>query len=135
MPAAVRVASRRTRTQAPRLPSLAHAARPPQHTLMLLPEARARLRTPYLDLLVLDSAGPSVRERNEAWFAMEQLKREGKVRALGVSNFGSHELHELSQFATVWPAVAQTKFSVYNPGEPASRPKYGKFTSGQAQRQ
>ena len=37
----------------------------------------------------------------ETWRAMEKLYREGKIRALGVSNFLEHHLRPLMDFATV----------------------------------
>merc|ERR1712217_662000 len=48
---------------------------------------------------------------------MEDLQLSGKVRSLGVSNFGVAELEELLSFARVKPAYVQNKFSVYTPGE------------------
>lgn len=44
----------------------------------------------------------------EAWRALEELHRQGKVRALGVSNFSPQELEELVGFAQVKPAVVQS---------------------------
>ena len=49
--------------------------------------------------------------------AMEQLYREGRIRALGVSNFGRDELENLLKFAVVPPVYVQNKFSIYTPGE------------------
>jgi len=48
---------------------------------------------------------------------MELLHDQGKVRALGVSNFGISELEELWSFARVKPVYVQNKFSIYSPGE------------------
>eukprot|EP00747_Dinoflagellata_sp_TGD_P029475 gnl/TRDRNA2_/TRDRNA2_133924_c1_seq1.p1 gnl/TRDRNA2_/TRDRNA2_133924_c1~~gnl/TRDRNA2_/TRDRNA2_133924_c1_seq1.p1 ORF type:complete len:206 (-),score=46.38 gnl/TRDRNA2_/TRDRNA2_133924_c1_seq1:89-616(-) len=48
---------------------------------------------------------------------MEQLHARGKVRSLGVSNFGPAELEELLAFAKVKPVYVQNKFSIYTPGE------------------
>ena len=52
-------------------------------------KALASLGTPYLDLLMLHSVGPSRAARNEAWAEMVKLKEEGVVRAIGTSNFGT----------------------------------------------
>merc|ERR1712151_572495 len=48
---------------------------------------------------------------------MESLHDQGKVRSLGVSNFGVSELQELLAFARIKPVYVQNKFSIYNPGE------------------
>ncbi|CAE8639189.1 unnamed protein product [Polarella glacialis] len=70
----------------------------------------------YLDLYMLHS--PADKESQEAaWRSMEALQQKGKVRSLGVSNFGVKELEELMAFATVKPVYVQNKFSIYTPGE------------------
>lgn len=76
----------------------------------------AALGTDYLDLYMLHSPGDKV-AREAAWRTMEDLLSKGKVRSLGVSNFGVRELEELLAFARVKPVYVQNKFSVYNPGE------------------
>ena len=48
--------------------------------------------------------------RAETWRAMEDALREGKVRAIGVSNFTVQHLETLKQTATIWPpAVNQVE--------------------------
>ena len=81
-------------------------------------EAQLRdLRTDYLDLYLLHSPGPSQEATRQAWRSMEQLYNEGRIRALGVSNFGREDLDHLLEFAAVPPVYVQNKFSVYAPGE------------------
>jgi diketogulonate reductase-like aldo/keto reductase len=46
----------------------------------------------------------------ETWRALEKLYSQGKVRAIGVSNFLVHHLEELSQAFSVKPAVNQVEF-------------------------
>lgn len=76
----------------------------------------AALGTDYLDLYMLHT--PEGKEAVEAaWRALEQLHARGKVRSLGVSNFGVAELEALLAFASIKPVYVQNKFSVYNPGE------------------
>eukprot|EP00429_Kryptoperidinium_foliaceum_P016836 CAMPEP_0176034316 /NCGR_PEP_ID=MMETSP0120_2-20121206/16961_1 /TAXON_ID=160619 /ORGANISM="Kryptoperidinium foliaceum, Strain CCMP 1326" /LENGTH=227 /DNA_ID=CAMNT_0017367655 /DNA_START=82 /DNA_END=765 /DNA_ORIENTATION=- len=41
--------------------------------------------------------------RSETWRAMEDAMKEGKVKAIGVSNFSIAHLERLKQTATVWP--------------------------------
>mmetsp|Transcript_93785 Transcript_93785/g.264899 ORF Transcript_93785/g.264899 Transcript_93785/m.264899 type:complete len:572 (-) Transcript_93785:219-1934(-) len=76
----------------------------------------AALGLEYLDLYMLHTAGDRS-DRETAWRAMELLHDQGKVRALGVSNFGISELEELWSFARVKPVYVQNKFSIYSPGE------------------
>lgn len=81
-------------------------------------QALASLQTDYLDLLMLHSPGPSRAARNEAWAEMVKLKEEGVVRALGTSNFGTHEMAELRRDAPADfpPVTHQIKFNPYHPG-------------------
>ena len=45
--------------------------------------------------------------RSESWKALEDLKKEGKVRSIGVSNYGIHHLKEVFEVGTIKPAVNQ----------------------------
>lgn len=74
------------------------------------------LRTDYVDLYMLHS--PSDPDTTlAAWSKLEDLYFSGKIRALGVSNFGVRELEPLVNSARVPPVYVQNKFSIYNPGE------------------
>lgn len=46
----------------------------------------------------------------ETWRAMEELMKDGKIRAIGVSNFMPHHLDALLSTADVVPAVNQIEF-------------------------
>jgi len=91
----------------------------PSEYLMLeqrLETQLAAMGLEYLDLYMLHTPGD--KEGVEAaWRTMENLQARGKVRSLGVSNFGTSELKELLAFARVKPVYLQNKFSIYNPGE------------------
>ena len=68
--------------------------------------------TDYLDSYLLH--GPLVKKRlspsdREVWAALEELYAEGRVRAIGVSNFDAHQLAELISFAKVVPHLAQVR--------------------------
>ena len=73
----------------------------------------------YLDLYLIHWPNPaSCRERWQernagVWRAFETLYREGKVRAIGVSNFLEHHLEELKKTAEIEPMVNQIEI---NPG-------------------
>ena len=49
------------------------------------------------------SASEMTTLRSETWRAMESAVREGKVKAIGVSNFSIAHLERLKQTATIWP--------------------------------
>lgn len=75
------------------------------------------LQTDYIDLYMLHSPGPSKEVTLAAWRAMEDLYHQGRIRALGVSNFGREDLESLLAHASVPPVYVQNKFSIYSPGE------------------
>lgn len=47
---------------------------------------------------------------NDTWRAMEELYKEGKIKAIGVSNFFPHHLEALMKEATIMPMVNQIEF-------------------------
>ena len=63
------------------------------------------LLTDYLDLFADSLAGSQVYK--ESWKIMEEFYKEGKIRAIGVSNFQIHHLDDLLRDAEVVPAVNQ----------------------------
>jgi diketogulonate reductase-like aldo/keto reductase len=60
----------------------------------------------YVDLLLMHVPGPSRDHRQRLWAAMERVKREGRARSIGVSNFRVRHLEELKDYATEWPPSA-----------------------------
>ncbi|KAF4338598.1 members of the aldo keto reductase family [Fusarium beomiforme] len=60
----------------------------------------------YVDLLLMHVPGPSRDHRRALWAAMERVKREGRTRNIGVSNFRVRHLEELKGYATEWPPSA-----------------------------
>jgi len=79
----------------------------------------SELQTTYLDLYLIHwpgisglplSAPDHARARKASWMALEDLYREGKCKAIGVSNFTIHHLIELLGYASVIPAVNQVEF-------------------------
>ena len=55
----------------------------------------------------------------QAWYTMEELYFEGKIRALAISNYNIWELRELLRYARVYPSYLQTKFDVFTQGSQA----------------
>ena len=67
----------------------------------------ANLRTDYIDLLLIHQP---FGDYYGAYRAMEEAYKEGKVRAIGVSNFLPHHLEELAATARIKPMVNQIEF-------------------------
>ena len=73
-----------------------------------------KLGVEQLDLLLLHQPIPSVFDRTlEAYRALETLLADGKVRAIGVSNFMPPHLDRLLSVASVVPAVNQIEVHPY----------------------
>ena len=73
-----------------------------------------KLGVDQVDLLILHQALPSEFEKTlEAYRALETLLADGKVRAIGVSNFMVGHLSRLLDGATVVPAVNQIEVHPY----------------------
>ncbi|MEC5190066.1 MULTISPECIES: aldo/keto reductase [unclassified Arthrobacter] len=76
-------------------------------------ESLARLRTDYVDVLLLHRPDPLM-DAAEVASAVSQLMREGKVRALGVSNMSGPQI-EMLQDRLETPVVAnQLEMSLHN---------------------
>jgi len=60
----------------------------------------------YVDLLLMHVPGPSRDYRQRLWAAMEMVKRKGRAKSIGVSNFRVRHLEELKEYATEWPPSA-----------------------------
>ena len=83
-------------------------------TLHGFAKSAAKLGVDQIDLLILHQALPSDFDRTrEAYRALETLLADGKVRAIGVSNFMVNHLTELLDRATVVPAVNQIEVHPY----------------------
>lgn len=69
-----------------------------------------KLGLEYLDLYLIHRPRGDV---EGSWKAMEELYNEGKIRAIGVSNFESDHLEELMSYARIKPAVNQIESHVF----------------------
>lgn len=65
----------------------------------------------YIDLYLIHWPVPG--ERKETWDALMTLKREGKCRSIGVSNYTIRHLRELMNDSSVWPSVNQVEFNPF----------------------
>jgi len=83
-------------------------------TLHGFDKSAAKLGVEQVDLLILHQALPSAFDRTlEAYRALETLLDEGRVRAIGVSNFMVDHLTTLLEKSTVVPAVNQIEVHPY----------------------
>jgi diketogulonate reductase-like aldo/keto reductase len=85
-----------------------------EQTLHGFEKSAGKLGVDQIDLLLLHQALPSAFDRTlEAYRALETLLADGKVRAIGVSNFMVEHLTNLLDHATVVPAVNQIECHPY----------------------
>ena len=57
----------------------------------------------YVDLFLIHSPNGGSDARKNMWLALERLYKEGKTKAIGVSNFGIGHIKELKEYAQTWP--------------------------------
>ncbi|MFJ7962722.1 aldo/keto reductase [Streptomyces sp. NPDC096324] len=83
-------------------------------TLHAFDKSATKLGVDRIDLLILHQALPSDFDRTlAAYRALEQLLADGKVRAIGVSNFMTDHLTALLEATSVVPAVNQLEIHPY----------------------
>jgi diketogulonate reductase-like aldo/keto reductase len=83
-------------------------------TLHAFDKSAGKLGIEQLDLLILHQALPSAFDRTlDAYRALEKLLADGKVRAIGVSNFMPEHLDRLLKETSVVPAVNQIELHPY----------------------
>ncbi|MBP0970625.1 MAG: aldo/keto reductase [Oscillospiraceae bacterium] len=84
-----------------------------ENTLASFSESCRKLQTDYLDLYLIhwpknEADDPEWFDKvQQSWIAMEELYEQGKVRAIGVSNFLPHHLRPLLETAKIRPMVDQ----------------------------
>lgn len=77
-------------------------------------ESLLKLDLDYVDLYLLHQPFGDI---FGAWRALEELYKEGKIKAIGVSNFKPDQLANLAAFNEVTPAVNQIELHVFNQKE------------------
>ncbi len=75
--------------------------------LQAFDESLQKLGLDYLDLYLIHWP---VKGHLESWKALEKLYKDGRVRAIGVSNFLAHHLKALFEVAEIRPMVNQYEF-------------------------
>ena len=73
----------------------------------------AKLGTDYIDMYLVHWPVPFHSRYVETWRAFEKLYADGRVRAIGVSNFEPDHLRTLLESANVVPALNQIEFHPY----------------------
>ena len=83
-------------------------------TLHAFEKSAAKLAVEQIDLLILHQPMPQHFERTiQAYRALERLLADGRVRAIGVSNFMPHHLAALRDRTEIVPAVNQVELHPY----------------------
>lgn len=70
-----------------------------------------KLKTDYIDLMLLHQP---FADYYGAWRALEELYGEGKLRAIGISNFYPDRMVDLASFAKIKPMVNQIEIHPHN---------------------
>jgi 2,5-diketo-D-gluconate reductase A len=76
-------------------------------------ESLARLGLDHLDLHLIHWPNPGVGRYAEAWRALVDLREQGLVRSIGVSNFTEAHLNRIIEETGVTPAVNQLELHPY----------------------
>ncbi|KAH8556234.1 2,5-didehydrogluconate reductase [Umbelopsis sp. PMI_123] len=84
-------------------------------------ESLRKLELDYVDLYLIHSPGPGKKLRSESWRALEDLQKEGKVRSIGVSNYGIHHLKEVFEVGSIKPVINQIEVTPYQVREELCR--------------
>lgn len=83
-----------------------------------------KLKTDYLDLVLLHQP---FSDAYGAWRALEELYEEGRVRAIGISNFYADRMVDFASFNRIRPMVNQVETHIFNQQKTAREwmDKYG----------
>ncbi|QHJ69787.1 aldo/keto reductase [Planococcus halotolerans] len=81
-----------------------------EETLAAFDASMKKLGLDYLDLYLIHWPLPSQGKSPETWKALEKLYKDGRVRAIGVSNFKVHHLEEIIADAEIVPMVNQVEY-------------------------
>ncbi len=74
-------------------------------------QSLAKLKLDYIDLYLIH--WPEPRRRLDSWRALVELRKQGKCRSIGVSNYTIAHLQELMAHSDVVPSVNQVEFSPF----------------------
>ncbi|HZH61787.1 MAG TPA: aldo/keto reductase [Metabacillus sp.] len=81
-----------------------------ESTLKAFDDSMEKLGLDYLDLYLIHWPLPSQGKYVETWKALEKLYKDGRIRAIGVSNFKIHHLEEIIANCEIKPMVNQVEY-------------------------
>lgn len=82
-----------------------------ENTKRSVAESMRKLQTDYLDLMLLHQP---FGDAYGAWRALEELYDEGKIRAIGISNFYVDRMVDFVSFNRIVPAVNQVELHIFD---------------------
>lgn len=82
-----------------------------EQTKTSVAESLRKLKTDYLDLVLLHQP---FSDAYGAWRALEELYDEGKIRAIGISNFYADRMVDFASFNRIKPMVNQMETHIFN---------------------
>lgn len=82
-----------------------------KHAKSSVLESMRKLQTEYLDLVLLHQP---FSDAYGAWRALEELYDEGKIRAIGISNFYVDRMVDFASFNRIKPMVNQMETHIFN---------------------
>ena len=86
-------------------------------TLAAFDDSMRKLRLDVLDLFLIHWPVPGLDLYVETWKAFDELRREGRIRSIGVSNFSTEHLQRLFDETGVVPTVNQVELHPRFPQE------------------
>ncbi len=86
-----------------------------ESTLAAFEQSRRAFDVDTIDLYLIHWPQPQASLMIDTWRAFEHLLSQGKVRAIGVSNFGEDDLDLLARHCEITPAVNQIELSPLRP--------------------
>ncbi|KZT03086.1 Aldo/keto reductase [Laetiporus sulphureus 93-53] len=84
-----------------------------ESTLKAVDESLQRFGFDYIDLYLIHSPLSGKRKRLETWRALLEAKEAGKLRTVGVSNYGIKHLEEIREAGLETPAVNQIEIQPF----------------------
>jgi len=79
-------------------------------TLSAFEDSMNKLGLDYLDLYLIHWPAPAQGKYVDSWKAIEKLYKDGRIRAIGVSNFHIHHLEDLIANCEIKPMVNQVEY-------------------------
>lgn len=82
-----------------------------KNTLKSFEESLKKLEMDYVDLILLHF--PVTILRKKSWIALEEIRKSGKAKSIGVSNYTIKHLEDMKNYANITPAINQVELHVF----------------------